>query len=112
MSLAMHALLVTYSLRDSTSAQHAELCQQLAPAVAAVPGLISETWLASSETGRYGGFYVFDSRGDFDRFVASELFDTLSTLASVCGVAASDFSVVESPTAGIDRPPNRPEEVN
>ena len=110
--MPMHALFVSYALRDATPAQHAELCQQLAPAVAAVPGLVSKTWLANSEAGRCGGFYVFDSRGDFDRFVASELFDTLSTLASVCGVAASDFSVVENPTAGIDRPSNRPEEVN
>ena len=108
----MHALFVTYRLRDATPAQHAELCQQLAPAVAAVSGLISETFLANSETGRYGGFYVFDSRGDFDRFVASELFDALSTLASVCDVVASDFSVVDTPTAGAGRPPTRPEEVN
>jgi hypothetical protein len=110
--MPMHALFVSYGLRDATPARHAELCQQLASAVAAVPGLVSETWLANSETGRYGGFYVFDSRGDFDRFVASELFDTLSTLASVCGVTASDFSVVETATAGIGRPSNRSEEVN
>lgn len=95
----MHALFVTYALRDATPDQHAELCEQLAPAVAAVPGLVSKTWLANGETGRYGGFYLFASRADFERFVASELFDTLWTLPSIGDVAASEFSIVEIPTA-------------
>lgn len=106
----MHALFVTYALRDATPDQHAELCEQLAPAVAAVPGLVSKTWLANGDTGRYGGFYLFDSRADFERFVASELFDTLWTLASIRDVSASDFSIVENPTA-LTRGPSRPQEV-
>jgi hypothetical protein len=60
----MHALFVTYTLRDADPAQHAELCEQLAPAVAAVPGLLAKTWLTNCETGRFGGFYVFATRAD------------------------------------------------
>lgn len=95
----MHALVVTYTLRDTSAAQHAELCRQLAPAVAAARGLISKTWLANRETGRYGGFYVFESRTAFDRFVASELFEALRSHHSVLDVSASEFSIDEGPTA-------------
>ena len=97
--VAVHAFLVTYSLDGATSTEHAELCAQLAPAVAAVSGLVSATWLANEATGRYGGFYLFETRSAFDRFVASELFDTLRSHRSVRRVAASDFGVHREATA-------------
>ena len=107
----MHALFVTYTLRDANPAQHAELCEQLAPAVAAVSGLISKTWLTNGETGRFGGFYVFASRADFERYVASELFATLMSRSSIREMAASEFSIAEAPTALTGGPHHRPEEV-
>jgi hypothetical protein len=109
---AMHALFVIYTHRDSNPARHAELCEQLAPAVAAVPGLLSKTWLANGETGRFGGFYVFVSRAAFEHYVTSELFATLMPPDSVRDVTATDFSVAEVPTALTRGPHHRPEEVN
>lgn len=106
---AMHALFVTYALRDADPAQHAELCEQLAPAVAAVPGLLAKTWLTNAETGRFGAFYVFVSRAAFERYVASELFDMLLSPASVHEVTANDFSVADIPTA-LTRGPRTPEQ--
>lgn len=108
----MHALFVIYTLRDSNPARHAELCEQLAPAVAAVPGLLSKTWLANGETGRFGGFYVFASRAAFEHYVTSELFATLMPPDSVRDVTATDFSVAAVPTALTRGPHQRPEEVN
>jgi hypothetical protein len=107
----MHALFVTYTLRDSDPAQHAELCEQLAPAVAAVPGLLAKTWLANCETGRFGGFYVFASRAAFERYVASELFDMLLSPRSIRDVTTSEFSIADIPTALTGGPHHRPEEV-
>jgi hypothetical protein len=107
----MHALFVTYALRNSDPAQHAELCEQLAPAVAAVPGLLAKTWLTNSETGRFGGFYVFASRAAFERYVASELYDTLLSPGSVRDATASDFSVAVTPTVLTRGPRNKSEEV-
>jgi hypothetical protein len=95
----MHALIVTHRLRESSAAQHAELCRQLAPAFAAVPGLVSMTWLANCETCRYGGVVVLESRAAFERFVAGELYGTYTSLASFCDLAASDFSIDPGPTA-------------
>jgi len=107
----MHALFVTYALRDVDPAQHAELCEQLAPALAAVPGLLAKTWLTNPETGRFGAFYVFASRPAFERYVASELFDTLLSPGSVRDVTASDFSVADIPTTLTRGPRNPAEEV-
>ena|ERR1044071_3268613 len=95
----MHALVVNYALDGATAVEHSELCEQLAPAVAAAPGLVSAIWLANETTGRFGGFYVFGARTDFDRFVASELFDALRSHRSIRDLVESDYEIAERPTA-------------
>jgi hypothetical protein len=102
----MHALLVTYRLEGASAAEHAELCEQLAPAFAVVPGLVSLTWFANEALGRYGGFYVFADRAAFDSFIASELFDALRSHRSVAELTASEFGIQEGPTA-VTRGPAR-----
>jgi heme-degrading monooxygenase HmoA len=90
--VAMHALVVTHGL-GVTQAEHAELSFELAPAIDAVPGLVSRTRLENRDTGRYGVFYVFESKAAFDRFVASELYGTTYSAPRATGVTASDFSI-------------------
>jgi hypothetical protein len=90
---AVHALLVTYSLDRSAASEHAELEEELEPAIAAVAGLLDYRRLANEATGRYGSFYVFETRPAFDRFVASELFATLCSHHAVRDYATSDFAV-------------------
>jgi Protein of unknown function (DUF4242)/Putative mono-oxygenase ydhR len=89
----MHALVVVYGLRGIDSAAHTELDDQLAPALDAVPGLVSRTRLENTASGRYGAFYLFESKAAFDRFVASELYGAAHCHAAVIGVAASDFAI-------------------
>jgi hypothetical protein len=95
----MHALFVSYRLRGATAAEHAELCAQLAPAFAAVAGLVSLTWLANQATARYGGFYVFRDKPAFDAFVASELFEALRSHRAVDELTGSEFEIDQRPTA-------------
>lgn len=90
---AVHALILTYELDGATPPEHSELYEQLAPALAAVPGLVSQARLANESIGRYGGFYVFDSRSSFDRFVASELFEALRSHRTVRDAATLDFDL-------------------
>jgi hypothetical protein len=85
----MHALIVMRSLERSRVEALAELHEEVAPAVRAVRGLVSMTWLMNLETSSAGGFYLFERKSDFDRFVASELFDVLSGPDA----DASDFAV-------------------
>ena len=50
-------------------------------------------------TGRYGAFFVFATKPDFDRFVASELFGAISAHSSIGDLKASDYSISDRPTA-------------
>jgi hypothetical protein len=95
----MHALLLSYSLGAGRDAEHSELCEQLAPAVAAVRGLVTGTWFGNPETGRYGGFYTFETKSDLDRFVASELFDAIVSHRELTAVTASEFGITARATA-------------
>jgi hypothetical protein len=92
-SRRMHSLLVTYGLNGRTPCEHAELSEALAPAFAAVPGLISRTPLENPTAGRYGAFYVFETKGAFDRFVAGELYAATDGSPELANLAASDFSI-------------------
>jgi hypothetical protein len=85
------ALVVTYGLNGATAAEHADLAEQLAPAFDAVPGLVSRAPLQNQDTGRFGAFYVFATRGDFDRFAATELY---AATHHGPGLTASDFAIV------------------
>jgi hypothetical protein len=89
----MHALVVVYGLRGIDAAAHSELAEQLAPALEAVPGLVSRTRLENAASGRYGAFYLFESKAAFDRFVASELYGAAHGHTAVIAVAASDFAI-------------------
>jgi hypothetical protein len=95
----MHAFFIRYALRGVTPAEHGELSTQLAPALAAVSGLRSLTWLSNETTGHYGGFYVFEHKPAFDAFVASELYEALRSQRAIRGLTASDFSIEPGPTA-------------
>lgn len=96
----MHALVVVYGLRGIDAAAHTELADQLAPALDAVPGLVSRTRLENAASGRYGVFYLFESKAAFDRFVASELYGAAHGHAALMAVAASDFAIPNGSGAG------------
>src|SRR5439155_14657503 len=51
---AMHVTIVNFRLNGVDEQQYASLCDQIAPAFAAVPGLISKVWI-KNDTGTYGG---------------------------------------------------------
>ncbi len=89
----MHALLVTYGLNGRTACEHAELFEALAPAFAAVPGIVSRTPLENPTAGRYGAFYVFETKSAFDRFVAGELYAATDGSPELPQLAAGDFSI-------------------
>jgi heme-degrading monooxygenase HmoA len=95
----VHVLLVTYALERSAATEHAELGEELAPAIEAVRGLVNHRLLANEATGRYGALYTFETRPALDRFVASELFAALCAHEAVRDSAISDFAVADSCTA-------------
>jgi hypothetical protein len=96
----MHAFLVTYQLRGTTPCEHAELFEALTPAFAAVAGLLSRTPLENRTAGRYGAFFVFETKGAFDRFVASELYAATDGSPERPVLATSDFAIPVRATRG------------
>lgn len=95
----MHILIVNFSLDGIDETGYRSLCDHVAPAFAAVPGLASKVWLADSDTGTYGGVYTFTTSADADAFVASELFADVGATPGLAGISVRRFDVLEEPTA-------------
>ena len=55
----MHTIIVTFTLTDMTDERYRKVCDELAPAFAELPGLLTKVWLADPAEARYGGIYLF-----------------------------------------------------
>ena len=66
----MHAVLITFQSSASVEAL-AEPFAAYAEALREVPCLILKTWIKDGDT--LGGFHVFSSRSDADRYLASKM---------------------------------------
>ena len=94
----MHVLIVNFKLKGIDEQQYAQMCDQVAPAFAAVPGLVSKVWLKNSETGTYGGVYFWQDRAAFERYCASDLFKSVAANPNLTEITARDFAVLDAPT--------------
>jgi len=94
----MHVLIVNFNLRGLDEAQYERLCDEVAPAFAKIPGLLNKLWLKNSDTGTYGGVYIFESRDALNRFQESDLFRSLAVNKSLMHITADDFEVLAAPT--------------
>lgn len=95
----MHIHIVNFQLKDLTGDAYRAMCDDLAPAIAALPGLISKVWLADEATKTYGGVYVWETRADAERFTQSDLFQTVRTHPGLTGLTFREYTVLEGPTA-------------
>lgn len=95
----MHVLVVNFQLNGVSEEQYCGLCDELAPAFAAVDGLEAKTWLADSDTGNYGGVYMFRDRAAFEAFAASDLAAGVASHPNLANVTMRDFAVLEAPSA-------------
>ena len=94
----MHVLIVNFNLKDVDDAQYARMCDAVAPAFAAVPGLASKLWIKNADTGTYGGIYIFESRDALNRFQETDLFRSLAVNKKPTNITANDFEVPDAPT--------------
>lgn len=95
----MHVQIVNFQLSGITEEEYRATCDELAPAFAAVPGLVAKIWLADADTNTYGGVYVWSDRAAMEAFQASELFQAVLADSSLAAIASRDFGVIEAPTA-------------
>ena len=95
----MHIQIINFHLRGVSEADYRALCDEVAPAFAEVPGLVSKVWLANSTTNTYGGVYTWASREAMDEYAKSDLFKAVATNPNLEGVTSIDFNVLEEPTS-------------
>lgn len=94
----MHIQIVRFQLKDLTDEGYQAMCDQLAPAFAAVPGLLSKVWLASPGTNTYGGVYTWRDQQAMEDYTSSKLFAGMVVHPNFVDVTSTDFGVLEAPT--------------
>jgi heme-degrading monooxygenase HmoA len=94
----MHIAILNFQLKNTTPDQFAKQCDELAPALAKIPGLISKVWLADATGNTYGGVYTWKDRAAFQAFLQSDLAKVAFDNPSVVDVTMRDYAVLEGPT--------------
>jgi hypothetical protein len=74
------------------------MSDQLATAIAEVPGLISKTWLADAASNTYAGVYLSDTEASSSNYRASELCNAVKTDPNVGEVSSREFGVLDGPS--------------
>jgi Putative mono-oxygenase ydhR len=95
----VHTIVITFDLVDMTHERYAEVCAELAPAVAAVPGLLAKIWLTDPDDARYGGVYLFAATAAGDGFLGSALARSVATNPHFAGLVVQRYGVDEVTTA-------------
>ena len=95
----MHTLVITFDLVDMTPARYTEVCAELAPAFAAVPGLLAKIWLTDPRDARYGGIYLFADAASSEGFLGSALARSVATNPHFAELKVRSFAVDEATTA-------------
>lgn len=90
----MHTIIVT----DLTDDRYRQVCAELAPAFAELPGLLTKVWLADPPARAYGGVYLFADRESADAFLSSALFRTVGSYPHFTDLALRRFDVDEKTT--------------
>jgi hypothetical protein len=94
----MQILIVNFNLDGLSEEQFASSCDELAPAFAAVPGLVSKVWLADRAEGVYGGVYTFDSDKALDDYLQSDLWAGVGAMPGLVNISVRRFGVLDGPT--------------
>jgi hypothetical protein len=94
----MELLIINFRLEGITETDYRTVCDQIAPAFAAVPGLVSKVWLADSAGGVYGGLYTFENANGVDTFLGSELFAQVAAMKALSDISVRRFGVLAEPT--------------
>jgi putative monooxygenase ydhR len=94
----MYAMTVNFHLQDWTDDAYRELCDQVAPAFADVPGLICKIFLADRASNTYGGIYLWQDRATCEDFKRSDLFASVGGHPNLTGITVREFDVLEEPT--------------
>jgi len=94
-----HIMIVNFNLEGITQDQYEEVCAEVAPAFAAIEGLVSKHWLANAETNTYGGVYVWENKEAMVAFQGSEMFAQVGSNPAFANITVTDFAVLAGPSS-------------
>jgi len=95
----MKVQIITFQLNGIDDEAYRGICDEMAPAFAAVPGLQRKLWLADRDANTYGGVYVFSDVDAQAAFARSDLFAAVASNPNLAGVSSRVFDVLPGPTA-------------
>src|SRR5215469_4058689 len=93
----MHISVFEYQVQGIDDAGWDRECEGLAPAFAAVPGLVSKVWLHGEGNAR-GGVYLWRDKAAYGAFLASDLGKAVGSHPNIAGLTMRDYAVDEAPT--------------
>ncbi len=94
----MHIQILNFHLKGVSVQDYYKLADELAPAFAGLPGLVSKVWLANPETNTFGGVYTWEDREAMECFTRTDLFNAVATHPNLDNITSKDFAVMEGPT--------------
>ncbi len=95
----MHIQIVSLNVEGITNDEWAKMADDLAPAFADVPGLVSKVWLVDPETNScVGGVYTWQDRQAMENYAESDLFKAVLAHPNVTNITSTDYTVMEGPT--------------
>jgi quinol monooxygenase YgiN len=95
----MVVLVVQFQLAGISPTEYEAHAEQIAPAVAGMPGLIAKAWLADPAENAYGGVYLWTDRAAAEAYVDGELFQAARESPAFAGFRSSIFETLAGPTA-------------
>ncbi len=93
----MHVSVAEYRIRDIDEWGWTDACHQLAPAFAAVPGLLVKYWLHGDADIR-GGVYIWSDRAAYLAFLDSDLGRAFGNHPNIAHPTMRDYALDEAPT--------------
>ena len=90
--------IVTFHLDGLSDADYRAVCDELAPELARVPGLVSKAWLADEVTNTYGGVYTWIDRQAMDEFARSDFFKAFAANPNFADITSRAFGLLAGPS--------------
>ena len=94
----MHILIINFELNGIDRTQYEGACAEIAEHFAAIPGLITKSWLANEETNTYGGVYLFEDKQAMLDYQQSELCDSVGSNPAFANISMVDFEMIAAPS--------------
>jgi len=90
---------VMFNLKDFSDADFRATCERdLAQPVAAMPGLVSKTWLANTDANTYSGIYVWQDAAAVAAYAQTDFFQAFANDPRIVNVSSHSFEVMEAPS--------------